>query len=269
MRRIGWTMMTVVVVALAVAAPLDALARGCFPLAQGAAGVVPAAWRVAALPAGKTVEISYLGHSTFLIESKGGIRILTDYNGTYTTAEPPDVATMNNAHSSHYTPFPDPSIEHVLEGWGAGNRMAEHDVEIGDVRVRNIPTSVHGRAGAQANSNSIFVFEVEDLCLAHLGHLHHLLDDVHLGELGIIDVLFVPIDGGYTMSQQEMARVVRQIRPSLVIPMHYFGSNALGTFAGLLGDAWPMRIDEDGTFALSRLDLPQGAFLVLPPRGRL
>ena len=247
-----------------VALPCVVEARGCFPLAGGA-GVQVASTEFAAVPEGKTVVISYLGHSSFLIETPSGTRAITDYNGYMTTATPPDVATMNNAHDTHFTAFPDPSIEHVLEGWGAGNSMAVHDVEIEDLRVRNIPTSVHGRAGAQANSNSIFVFEIEDLCIAHLGHLHHVLTDTHLGELGVIDILLVPIDGAYTMSQREMAFVVEQIRPSIVIPMHYFGDHMVDRFAALLSEKFVFERATTSSVALSRLDLRGGRFLVLPP----
>ncbi|MEZ5826246.1 MAG: MBL fold metallo-hydrolase [Geminicoccaceae bacterium] len=245
--------------------PSTTFARGCFPLAEREAGFRLASLQLSAIPAGKTVEISYLGHSSFRIETREGVRAVTDYHGFHGTGDLPGIVTMNNAHSTHYTPFPDPAIEHVLKGWGENNGMAVHDVEVGDLRVRNIPTSVHGRVGAQANSNSIFVFEMEDLCVAHLGHLHHVLTDTHLGELGVIDILFVPIDGAYTMSQQEMALVVQQIRPKIVIPMHFFGPQAAERFAALLGDEWPMQEIASGRIALSRTDLGQSRFLVLSP----
>jgi L-ascorbate metabolism protein UlaG (beta-lactamase superfamily) len=70
-----------------------------------------------------------------------------------------------------------------------------------DLHIRNVPTNVREFGGARMNGNSIFVFEVADLCIAHLGHLHHTLTDVHLGELGQIDVLLVPADGSYTMAR--------------------------------------------------------------------
>ena len=245
--------------------PSASLARGCFPLAGREAGPQLASMQLSVIPEGKTVEITYLGHSSFTIETREGVRAVTDYHGNHGAGALPGIVTMNNAHNTHYTPFPDPGIEHALRGWGENNSMAVHDVEVGDLRVRNIPTSVHGRAGAQANSNSIFVFETEDLCLAHLGHLHHVLTDTHLGELGIIDILFVPIDGAYTMSLPEMAMVVQQIRPKIVIPMHFFGQQATDRFATLLGDEWPMQEASSSRIAFSRADLGQSRFLVLPP----
>jgi len=152
----------------------------------------------------------------------------------------------------------------VLHGWGDNNAMAEHDLEVGDLRVRNIPTSVHGRTGEQTNSNSIFVFEVCDLCIAHLGHLHHVLEDMHLAELGIIDIVMAPIDGVYTMSQVEMAKVIEQIDPAIVLPMHYFGGEMIARFAAILGEDWTLEFSEERTAAFSRLTLPNRQILVLP-----
>jgi len=241
-----------------------ALATGCFPIAERQGGIQLASLELAAIPQDATVEIRYLGHSSYAIETRDGITAVTDFNGTLSVSPPPTVVTMNNAHSTHWTPFPDPAIEHVLHGWSEGNSIATHDVEIGDLRVRNVPTSVHGRSGAQANSNSIFVFEVRDLCIAHLGHLHHVLEDTHLGELGVIDILMVPIDGAYTMSQAEMAMVVDQIDPAVVLPMHYFGQDQLARFLALLGEGWDVDLSVEATVAFSRDTLPSRRLVVLP-----
>jgi L-ascorbate metabolism protein UlaG (beta-lactamase superfamily) len=238
-----------------------AVARGCFPLAErGLPGI-----HFASLPAGATVGITYLGHSSFWIETAGGATAITDYNGFHVGPETPDIVTMNNAHGTHFTNNPDPGIAHVLRGWNPAGGVAEHDLDVGDLRVRNIPTSVHGRSGAQGNSNSIFVFEVEDLCIAHLGHLHHVLTDMHLGELGLIDILMVPIDGSYTIGQELMRQVVEQIGPSVVIPMHYFGEASLNRFLSLMSDEWTIAAAEVSSVAYDRLSLPQRQNQVLRP----
>ena len=63
------------------------------------------------------VVITFVGHSTFQIDTPGGISIATDFNGWLRTSRTPDVVTMNKAHSSHYTLNPDPAIGAVLQGW--------------------------------------------------------------------------------------------------------------------------------------------------------
>ena len=238
-----------------------ALARGCFPIAER---LLPGV-RLASLPDDATVAITYLGHSSFWIESQAGATAITDYNGYHVGPALPDVVTMNNAHSTHFTDQPEAGIAHVLRGWNPMGGLAEHDIELEDMRVRNIPTSVHGRTGAQANSNSIFVFEVGDLCIAHLGHLHHLLTDTHLGELGLIDILLVPIDGSYTIAQAQMTQVIEQVGPAVVIPMHYFGNASLNRFLDLMASDWTIRQDLVGSVAYDRLSLPLREVHVLQP----
>jgi L-ascorbate metabolism protein UlaG (beta-lactamase superfamily) len=241
----------------------------CFPVAQmpdeqAQGAVVPIAFQPVALPADGEVRLSFLGHSSFLIETPDGVTLITDYNGTVRAASPPDIVTMNNAHSTHYTDFVEQGVEHILRGWGQDGGMAVHDVTVRDLRVRNVPTNVREFGGTRYNGNSIFVFEIADLCIAHLGHLHHTLTDVHLGELGYIDVLLVPADGSYTMAQELMADVVRQIGPTLVIPMHYFSPQTLARFIALIEDSYPPLYSDTATVTLSSLKLPYRKILVLP-----
>ena len=74
------------------------------------------------------------------------------------------------------------------------------------------------------NGNSIFIFEVAGLCIGHLGHLHHPLDESHIAAIGRLDIVMVPIDGTYTMSIEGIATIVRRLRSSIVLPMHRFGT---------------------------------------------
>ena len=234
----------------------------CFPVADGPARVVPAADRPA-VPAG-SVRLTFLGHSSFLIETPAGASAVTDYNGFLGGFEPPAIATMNNAHETHYTDHPDPRIEHVLRGWDPGGGIARHDLTYLDLHVRNVPTNVREAGGVRMNGNSIFVFETQGLCIAHLGHLHHLLTEVHLRELGQVDVLLVPVDGSFTMAQELMVEVIEQIRPALVIPMHYFSPFTLARFLELVRERYHVVISQTPTVTLARATLPWHHVLVLP-----
>src|SRR5689334_10200276 len=190
----------------------------CLPVAGLEPRVIPAA-----APAEGSVRLAFLGHASFLIESPGGVTAVTDYNGMLGPRVAPDIVTMNHAHPSHYTDRIDPAIGHVLRGWDPGGGMAVHDLTVKDMHVWNVPTNERDAAGGRtANDNSIFVFEAAGLCIAHLGHLHHTLTETHLADLGVIDVLLVPVDGAYTLGQDLMVQVIDQIHPAVVIPMHYF-----------------------------------------------
>jgi L-ascorbate metabolism protein UlaG (beta-lactamase superfamily) len=182
--------------------------------------------------------ITFLGHSSYHIDTPQGVRAITDYNGYSGFGRHPDIVTMNNAHSSHFTDDPEEGITYVLRGWPSkpGETEAKHDVTLKDMRVWNVPTNARdwGSNAVRINGNSIFIFAVGDLCIAHLGHLHHRLTKEHLDELGRIDVLMVPIDGSYTMGQPLMVDVVKQIQPHIVLPMHYWGRAQVERFRGLM-----------------------------------
>lgn len=242
----------------------QALASGCFALARLAPALHPVAWLPVALPDGVAARLIYLGHSSFWIESPDGVAAITDYNGLVRADRLPDIVTMNNAHETHFTPLPEPEIPHVLRGWNPEGGPAEHDLVVGDMRVRNVPTAVRGRYGSQELSNSIFVFEIGELCIAHLGHLHHLLTDDQLAELGSIDVLLAPIDGMYTMSQVEMVQVIEQIGPRVVIPMHWFNRALLEAFLGLVRGRWTIEVRAEPVLDLHPGRLPDRTIIVLP-----
>ena len=95
----------------------------CLAMANAPPRAMPVSLRRAAAKADE-VAITYAGHSTYYIDTPGGVRIATDYSGAYRTGRLPDVVTMNRAHSTHYTLFPDPQIPHVLHGWGDNGQPA-------------------------------------------------------------------------------------------------------------------------------------------------
>jgi L-ascorbate metabolism protein UlaG (beta-lactamase superfamily) len=213
-----------------------------------------------------TVSITFLGHSSFLIESPAGVRIVTDYNDMIRAPVTPDIVTMNNAHPTHYSESVEPGVKYVLRGWDPAGGVASHHPDYRDVRIRNIPTNVRELGGTRYNGNSIFVFEVADLCIAHLGHLHHTLTGAHLAELGAIDVVMVPVDGSFTLNQEEMIEVVRQIGPKIVIPMHIFSQASLEKFLTRAGGFYAIHREGGPAVVLSRAGLPGPEILVLAGR---
>jgi L-ascorbate metabolism protein UlaG (beta-lactamase superfamily) len=230
---------------------------------------IPAAFSLASL-AGDQVRISYSGHSTFLIESPGGVKIATDYNDYVKPRALPDVVTMNHAHSTHYTDNPEPGIRHVLRGWGPSpDRPARHDLQFKDVRVRNVPTNIRSWGGeTERHGNSIFIFEIANLCIGHLGHLHHTLNQQQLNEIGRLDVVLVPVDGGATLDLEGMAEVLKSLKAPLMIPMHYFSTYSLRRFLDLLGEkSVEVEMSDVPSVVVSKTTLPaKPKLLVLPGR---
>ena len=223
-------------------------------------------WRAAA--GEKAAAFTFLGHASFLIESPEGVRIVTDYNGVHRAKATPDIVTMNNAHSTHYTEIIEPGVKFVLRGWDPGGGVAHHNLHYRDIRVSNLPTNVRGFGGTRYNGNSIFVFDLADLCIAHLGHLHHTLTEADLAELGTIDIVLVPVDGSFTLNQPEMIEVLRQLKAKIAIPMHVFTEDTLARFLARAAErGFSIRHAAEPRIIVSRSDLPeQPEIVVLPGR---
>lgn len=257
--------------ALIVAFPAVAQERipsHCHAVAQGPERIVPAAF-------GEPIEVDhvrirYIDHASFVIETPGGLTAVTDYSG-YTGRRDwvPDVVTMNNAHHTHWTAIPDPRIPHVLEGWADNSGEKLHELDLGEMLVRNTHTDVRARfgEGGRKNGNSVFVFEVAGLCIGHLGHLHHRPDDAQFASIGRLDVVMVPVDGGYTMATSEMAEVVKRFRSSVVIPMHWFSGASLEVFLDdMAGSEFEVVDTGLSELTLSLRDLPgRPTIMVLQP----
>ena len=246
---------------IAPAAAQDASrASECLAMSQATPRATPVSLRRLAANA-EQVAITYAGHSTYYIDTPGGVRIATDFSGAHTTGRLPDVVTMNRAHSTHYSLFPDPRIPHVLHGWGDDGQPAQIVQRIGDVLIRNVTTDIRryfsddSSAEMIRDGNSIFIFEVAGLCIGHLGHLHHKLDDSHFAAIGRLDIVMVPIDGAYTMSLDGISDITRRLRASVVLPMHRF-MTPLDEFMRRIGQQFEIDMRSERTLTISRDSLP-------------
>jgi L-ascorbate metabolism protein UlaG (beta-lactamase superfamily) len=238
-------------------------------IASNTPRVMPAALRLALNS--DQVRISYAGHATFLVESPQGVRIATDYNDYVRPQVIPDIATMNHAHSTHFTDRPDPRIPHVLRGWGASpERPARYDLQVRDTRVRNVPTNIRNwiDGGTERHGNSIFIFEMANMCIAHLGHLHHTLTQQQLDEIGRIDIVFAPVDGTLTLDTDGMFDVLTGLKAQVVIPMHFFSSYTLHRFLERARQqTWEVETAAIPSTVISKTTLPSTTkVLVLPGR---
>jgi L-ascorbate metabolism protein UlaG (beta-lactamase superfamily) len=241
------------------AAAQESLRSECLAMANAPPRATPVGLRLAANT--DEIAITYAGHSTYYIDTPGGVRIATDYNGAYRTGRLPDVVTMNRAHSTHYTLFPDTHIQHVLHGWGDDGKPAKIAQRVGDVYIRNVTTDIRRYFGDDSNAemirdgNSIFIFEVAGLCIGHLGHLHHKLDESHFAAIGRLDIVMVPIDGSYTMSLDGISEITQRLRSSVVLPMHRF-MTPLDDFMRRIGQQFAIDVRTERSLTISRGTLP-------------
>jgi L-ascorbate metabolism protein UlaG (beta-lactamase superfamily) len=238
----------------------DAQRSECLAMANAPTRAMPVSFQQAAASK-EQVPITYAGHSTYYIDTPGGVRIATDYSGVYRTGRLPDVVTMNRAHSTHYTLVPDSRIAHVLHGWGDDGQPARIAERIGDVYIRNVTTDIRRYFGEDSggemikDGNSIFIFEVAGLCIGHLGHLHVKLDDSQFAAIGRLDIVMVPIDGTYTMSLDGISEITRRLRASVVLPMHRFAT-PLEEFMQRIGKQFEIDRRTERSLTISRETLP-------------
>lgn len=191
---------------------------------------VPAA---ASAPAALAIE--WFGHSTFQITSSKGTRILTDPHGRSDLPAPrlpQHIVTASHPHAPHSSVWMAPGRPVVLHGLTPGGESWNRvHTTIRDVAVYVVPAYHDKSQGLQRGKNAIFVFRVDEVCIAHLGDLGHLLTPEQLRMLGKIDVLLVPIAGGlYTITAKEAREVTRQVNPRIAIPKHYWWEGALGPY---------------------------------------
>ena len=252
---------------IAPAAAQDTRGSECLAMASMPPRATPVSLRRTAAKA-EEVSITYAGHSTYYIDTPGGVTIATDYNGVYRLDRTPDVVTMNRAHSTHYTLYPDPAIKHVLRGWTDSGAPAQIHERVGDVLIRNVTTDIRRYYSDDANSemvkdgNSIFIFEVAGLCIGHLGHLHHKLDESHFAQIGRLDIVMVPIDGSYTMSLDGVSEITKRLRSSVILPMHRFAT-PLSDFMKKIGKDFAIDLRNERMLRMSLGALPNAPTVII------
>jgi L-ascorbate metabolism protein UlaG (beta-lactamase superfamily) len=163
--------------------------------------------------------VKWLGHSCFLITSVGGVRIITD---PYTVGgginyspieETADIVVVSHSHGDHSNVSAVRGKPEVVKG--NGTKTAE------GIQFRGIATHHDASQGQQRGPNTIFCFNVDDIKLCHLGDLGHVLSPGQVNEIGAVDILFIPVGGFYTIDASVASKVCNQLKPKIVIPMHF------------------------------------------------
>ncbi len=162
------------------------------------------------------MEISWLGYSCFRIHGSHSNIITDPYPPTlgYKLGQPTaNIVTVSHAHPGHsYVEGVPPEAKKVT---GPG------EYEISDVLITGVAAYHDAEQGKLKGKNTIYVIEVDDIDICHLGDLGHSLSASQVAEIGHVDVLMLPVGGGNTLNAAKASEVVRQLEPKIVIPMHY------------------------------------------------
>ncbi|MFH1689627.1 MAG: MBL fold metallo-hydrolase [Candidatus Eisenbacteria bacterium] len=174
------------------------------------------------------MKITWLGHASFLVESKDGTRVVTDpfEAGSYDGAVgyPPisthaDVVTVSHEHADHN------AVETVTGGPEIVRDPAERTVK--GIAIRGIATFHDDSKGQDRGRNNIYVMDVDGMKVGHLGDLGHVLSAEETAALGVVDVLLAPVGGYYTIGPEEAKKTAEALGARIIIPMHY-KTDALG-----------------------------------------
>jgi L-ascorbate metabolism protein UlaG (beta-lactamase superfamily) len=162
------------------------------------------------------MDISWLGHSCFKIKGSHTAVITDPYSPGlgYSLGKPAaNIVTVSHQHAGHSYVEGIDGKPKLISGPG--------EYEIGGVLIIGIPAYHDDEGGAKRGRNTIYLMEVDEVSICHLGDLGHLLTTNQVEELGNVDVLLLPVGGISTIDATVAAKVVRQLEPKVVVPMHY------------------------------------------------
>jgi len=163
--------------------------------------------------------IKWLGHSCFLITSERGLRVIMDpysvgggisYSSIEETA---DIVVVSHDHFDHNAVSAVRGKPEVVKGSGIKT--------VRGIQFRGIATYHDTSQGKQRGTNTVFCFTLGDIKLCHLGDLGHLLSQAQINEIGAVDILFIPTGGFYTIDAADASKVCDQLKPKVIIPMHF------------------------------------------------
>jgi L-ascorbate metabolism protein UlaG (beta-lactamase superfamily) len=225
----------------------------------------------AAPPAGK---LTWYGQACFLLETAAGTRILMDPFAKGIGYEIPqgfkaDIVTISHEHPDHNNVAFVAGKPRVIRGLTADKKgWTRVDEKVKDVSIRNVGVYHDDQRGATRGLNTVFIFEVGGVRIAHLGDLGHVLNDAQLAAIGAVDVLLIPVGGTFTIDGLKATRVIEQLRPRImVIPMHYKTDAStikeLESAALFLDGKQNVRKETSNTIALSPMKARPAAEIVV------
>lgn len=212
------------------------------------------------------VDVVWLGHACFLLKSDTKSLIFDPFKGTG-LPEPKlkaDIVLCSHSHSDHNNVA---AVKHekstVLEMF-TGTR------EIDGVSVKGIATFHDDAKGDKRGQNSVYVVELEGIKFCHLGDLGHELTPSEQGEIGSVDVLFIPIGGFFTIGPQQARNVMKSLKPKITVPMHYNAPGmsimfeALKKVENFLNKDDTVKRLEGPCFTVNKSDLAEKGIIIVP-----
>lgn len=165
------------------------------------------------------MKIEWLGHACFLIETKNGVKIITDpykpgsFQGAVGYSDidvNADIVTVSHRHFDHDYTQAVPSAQ-VVDKVGR--------FEVRGIEIEGIGSFHDEEEGAKRGENIIFILNAEGMRIGHLGDLGHI--PLNLEKIKNLDVLLIPVGGTFTIDADQATQLIELIKPRIVIPMHF------------------------------------------------
>jgi len=165
------------------------------------------------------MKVKWLGHACFLITSEEGLKIITD---PYSAGggikygpvdESADIVTVSHDHFDHNAVATVCGRPEVVSGSGVKN--------VKGIEFRGIATYHDSSGGSERGANTVFCFALNGIKVCHLGDLGHTLSRDQVSQVGPVDVLIVPVGGFYTIDDKNASQVCDDLKPKVIIPMHF------------------------------------------------
>ena len=165
------------------------------------------------------MTITWYGQSCFRIDTREGV-VAIDPFGKAIGLTPPrfhaDILLVTHAHPDHANTAAIPGTPALVTGPG--------EYELRGLAIQGIATFHDAKGGHERGSNTTFRIAIasEDIVLVHLGDFgEEAMREETLEAIGDVDILMIPVGGTYTVDGETAAKIVHQIEPRVVIPMHY------------------------------------------------
>ncbi len=165
-----------------------------------------------------SVTVSYLKHAFFKLSDKKTTVFIDPYSKIGNLNPPklsdkPDIIAVTHEHPDHN------NRDYASDKTYIVSNPGEYD--IAEVSVVGV-NSFHDKSkGQDRGMNTMYSINFNGVNFVHLGDLGDILDNSQIEDLGIVDVLFIPVGGHYTIDAKDAVKVIEQLNPNIIVPMHY------------------------------------------------
>ncbi|MCX6811787.1 MAG: MBL fold metallo-hydrolase [Candidatus Berkelbacteria bacterium] len=216
------------------------------------------------------MNIIWHGQSCFSIKSKDKLIVIDPFDKKTGLKQPrlkADILLISHDHPDHA----DTSI--VKKAHDDLKIISEPgEYEFGGVYIQAIPAYHDDKDGKERGETLMFTLRSEDMVVAHLGDLGQTeLTEEQLEELNGVDILLVPVGGEYTINGNQAAKIVTQVDPRIVIPMHYNIAGLkvkIGDASSFLAEEGAKEVEPKDELKIEKRNLPveEREAVVLKPK---